>query len=269
MEEWMSDQRRLRGPSIAVVGQWRSGYLRFPLTYAHAVRLAGGDPVVLSTFDTQPNAQIPEEYELLSGLDPLDASALDGLSGLVLPGGGDIDPSWYGHERHPRTHNVNHRRDRFELTMLSAALERDIPVLAICHGMQLLNVLLGGTLEQHLADDPRRLDHDRDRPRAEPAHEVAIESGSVLSKIMGERAYVNSHHHQGLQRVAQSLDEIAWAEDDVLEGVVSRDHSWVVGVQWHPEAMADTDPVELALFEALVAAGERHDEAPTDIRATA
>ena len=181
-----------------------------------------------------------------------DASCLAGAAGLVIPGGGDIDPAFYGGERHPRTHKVNHRRDEFELTLLAAALERDMPVFAICHGMQLLNVHLGGTLEQHLADDPDRLDHDRDRPRAEPAHEIRIKPESMLEPIFGRHAAVNSHHHQGLRVIAPQLEEIAWAEDDVLEAAVMKDRSWVVGVQWHPEAMAPVDPRERQLFGEFV-----------------
>jgi gamma-glutamyl-gamma-aminobutyrate hydrolase PuuD len=256
---------------IAVIGQWRSGYLRFPLTYAHAIRSAGGEAKVLSTFDPAPGDEITQDYELLTGLDPLDPSVLDGAQGLVMPGGGDIDPAWYGCERHPRTHNVNHRRDRFELTLLEEALARDIPVLAICHGMQLLNVHFGGTLDQHLADDPRRLDHDRDRPRAEPAHSIRIEPGTLLEEILGKDPQVNSHHHQGLQRVADELVEVAWAEDGVLEAVVVPSHAWVVGVQWHPEAMAPVDQGERALFEAFVDAtrGVATAESSSEIRASA
>ena len=265
----MSTDERDDDGWIAVVGQWRSGHLRFPLTYAHAVQIAGGAPRVLSTFQPAPGDEAPEEYELVSSIDPLDPSVLDGALGLVLPGGGDIDPAWYGCERHPRTRNVNHRRDQFELTLMKEALEQDIPVLAICHGMQLLNVHFGGTLEQHLADDPRRLDHDRDRPRAEPAHVVRVDEGTLLSDIVGEEVHVNSHHHQGLQRVSDALTEVAWAEDGVLEAVIAKDHSWVVGVQWHPEAMAAVDIVEKALFEAFVDATRGVTTSAREVRASA
>lgn len=188
-------------------------------------------------------------------LDPYDASALDGASGLVIPGGGDIDPELYGRPRHPRTHNVSQRRDRFELTLLSEALDRDMPVLAICHGMQLLNVHQGGTLDQHLLDDEAKLDHYRDRPMAEPAHGVALKEDSRLAQIMGgTNVSVNTHHHQGLDDVAASLKPIGWAEDGVLEAVEAPDYSWVVGVQWHPEAMAPVHEDELAIFRAFVEA---------------
>jgi putative glutamine amidotransferase len=141
------------------------------------------------------------------------------------------------------------------MTLLEDALQREMPVLAICHGMQLLNVQQGGTLDQHLADRHDLLDHDRDRPRAEPAHGLRIKPGSLLANALeGERAQVNSHHHQGLGVVPPTLEELAWAEDGVLEAVGLRDHPFALGVQWHPEAMAPVDPRQLELFRAFVAA---------------
>jgi gamma-glutamyl-gamma-aminobutyrate hydrolase PuuD len=249
---------RLGGP-IAVVGQWRKGLARLPVPYVHAVELAGARTRVLSTFELPPTSEDHVEGEILLGIDPLDHSGLDGCAGLLLPGGGDIDPEWYGRERHPRTHNVSHRRDRFELTLLAAALERDMPILAICHGMQLLNVHLGGTLEQHLADVETRLEHDRDMPRAEPVHDITIEPGSLLEGAMGTRCAVNSHHHQGLDVVSDRLRKIAWAEDGVLEGVQATDYTWVVGVQWHPEAMADTDTKQRRAFDRFVDAAAAYE----------
>ncbi|HEX2294875.1 MAG TPA: gamma-glutamyl-gamma-aminobutyrate hydrolase family protein [Actinomycetota bacterium] len=201
--------------------------------------------------------EVPDDVPLVTGIDPYDPSGLDDADALLLPGGGDIDPEWYGCERHPRTHGVSHRRDRFELTLLAEALERDMPLLAICHGMQLLNVHLGGTLDQHLADRPNRLQHDRDMPRAEPAHGLRTTPDGPLAHITGAvELPVNSHHHQGLDRVADGLVEIAWAEDGVLEGVYGPDYTWVVGVQWHPEAMAPVDPRQRSLFEHFVGAAE-------------
>lgn len=247
----MDTTPRLARP-IAVVGQWRKGYARLPVPYAHAVELAGGRARVLATFDLPPTEDAPTDDDVRLGLDPLDTSGLDGCSGLLLPGGGDIDPEWYGCERHPRTHNVSHRRDRFELSLLEAALRADMPVLAICHGMQLLNVHLGGTLEQHLADEDSRLDHDRDRPRAEPVHDVNVEPGTILGETLGSQAPVNSHHHQGLGVVSPDLRRTAWAEDGVLEGVEAPGYTWVVGVQWHPEAMADTDARQKMIFDHFV-----------------
>jgi putative glutamine amidotransferase len=253
---------------IAVIAQWRKGYARLPLPYLQAVEASGGRARVLGTFELPPTETVPKAMDALLGLDAGDPAPLDGATGLVIPGGGDIDPQWYGAERHPRTHNVSHRRDEFELTLLGAALEHDIPVLAICHGMQLLNVELGGTLDQHLADDAARLDHDRDRPRAEPVHDVRIKPGSLLAEAMGtEEGPVNSHHHQGLERIGRGLEEIAWSGDGVLEAVVMPDQDWVLGVQWHPEAMAAVDRNQKKIFDSFVKATKHAQR--VDLSATA
>lgn len=246
------------GGWIAVVAQWRNGWAKIPTSYVHALDLAGGRARVLSPFHQRDDADAPIPAGSRFGLAVDDATSLAGASGLLIPGGGDIDPALYGEPRHPRTHSVSTERDRFELNLLGAALERDMPVLAICHGMQLLNVHLGGSLDQHLADDPDRLDHDRDRPRAEPAHQVRVKSGAILETILGKHAAVNSHHHQGPGRVSSELEEIAWAEDDVLEAVVMPSRTWVLGVQWHPEAMAPVDHKELDIFRAFVTAADTY-----------
>jgi putative glutamine amidotransferase len=210
---------------------------------------------VLSTFGLRDDQPRRDDLDVLLDLDPEDPSPLTGAAGLVLPGGGDLDPSLYGQEPHPQTSRVSRRRDIFEMTMLAAALREGIPVLAICKGMQTLNVYLGGTLDQHLADDPRRLAHDRDRPRAEPAHLLHLVEDCKLTEIFGTQdLQVNSHHHQGLDEVAESLRPVGWAEDGVLEAVESREYDWVIGVQWHPEAMAPVDELQADLFEAFVGA---------------
>lgn len=249
---------------IAVVSQWRKGFARLPVPYTHAVEAAGGRTRVLSTFELPPLEEQPEETDAVLGADPYDGSVLDGATGLVIPGGGDIDPALYGRERHPRTHNVSNRRDRFELTLLSEALDRDIPVLAICHGMQLLNVHLGGTLIQHLPDDPDRQEHDRDRPRSDPVHLLEIEPESLLADVLGDcEARVNSHHHQGLDDVSDDLVPVAWSEDGVIEAVEAPEFAWVLGVQWHPEVMAPADACQMKLFRAFVAAAASYEGAET------
>jgi putative glutamine amidotransferase len=131
-----------------------------------------------------------------------------------------------------------------------------------------MNVYLGGKLEQHLADNPKRLEHDRDVPRAEPAHLANLKEGSLLAQVMGGVSVpINSHHHQGLDGAAPPLEEIGWAEDGVLEAVTSTDHTWVLGVQWHPEAMADTDKREKAIFDSFVTAAHRFSTADEGLRA--
>lgn len=245
---------------IVISGMWPTNRQkpRFPRNYAVSIEKAGGTPMVMSSHPLAPGETPPDHVETISDVDPEDVRLPDDAVGLVLTGGGDVDPHLYGAEPHARSYNVSRRRDEFELELLGQALDRDMPVLAICRGMQLLNVRLGGTLDQNITDTPGRLDHDRDRVRAEAAHDVEIEPGTVLAGIFGTSAHVNSHHHQGLDVVARGLDEIAWAPDGVLEAVVMPDRSWAVGVQWHPEVMAAVDKQELGLFREFVEATRKY-----------
>jgi len=237
---------------VAVLGQWRKGCLRLPVPYVDAVAEAGLRSRVLSPFELLPSETPPPGLDVITEIDPYDPSPLEGASGLVVCGGGDVDPALYGRQRDPRTHNVSQKRDRFELTCLKAALDQDIPILAICRGMQLLNVHLGGTLTQHLMDDPTKLDHYVDRPLSEPAHSVSVKENSIAAEALGETVLqVNTHHHQGLDDVAEALEELGWSEDGVLEVVGSREHTWVIGVQWHPEAMVPAHDPQTKLFKAF------------------
>jgi gamma-glutamyl-gamma-aminobutyrate hydrolase PuuD len=165
----------------------------------------------------------------------------------VFSGGADVDPALYGAEPHPETDSPQSRRDAGELALLAAALERDMPVLAVCRGFQLLNVVRGGDIVQHL---PEEVGHDEHRavPGRFGVHPVEVADGTRLASIVGERSDVPSHHHQALGRVGDGLVETAWAADGTLEAVEDPSRRFVVGVQWHPEAGEDQ-----ALFEALVA----------------
>lgn len=205
--------------------------------YVDAVSTAGGLPLVL-----------PHEEDLAEAYADL-------LDGLVVTGGAfDIDPAlWGAAERHP-TVRLKERRTRFEWRLLEAALARGLPVLAICGGMQLLNVVLGGTLLQHIPDAvPGALAHEQPNPRTEPGHEVDIAPGSRLHGITGRlRMAVNSAHHQAVDVPGRDLLVSARAPDGVVEAVEHRHHPFVIGVQWHPEY--GIDPGDRRLFEGLVAA---------------
>jgi putative glutamine amidotransferase len=197
--------------------------------YADAVRAAGAEPVLIS----------PEH--------PADLGALDGL---LLSGGLDLNPALYGQDKHPEADEPNDARDRMEMGLLHEALERDVPVLAICRGMQLFNVEHGGTLQQHMTGHQL---HPEDR--GEPAHGVNVEAGSRLAAILGgDRAAVNSRHHQAVDRVGEGLVVSARAEDGTVEALERADKRFAVAVQWHPEDQAAGDAVQRRLFEEFVKA---------------
>ena len=168
------------------------------------------------------------------------------LDGLIFSGGADLDPDAYGAEPHPETTGTRPDRDAAELALLTAALERDMPVLAICRGSQVLNVARGGDLVQHLPEVVGGEQH-KETPGVFADHDVTVEPGTTLGSLLGERAPVKSHHHQGFGRVGEGLRPVAWAEDGTLEAVEDPDRQFAVGVLWHPEAGADD-----TLFRALV-----------------
>ena len=214
------------------------------VTYAEAVEQAGGVPVVLA----------PVAVEMI---DPL----LARLDGLCISGGPDLDPSFYGAEPHPELGPTFPDIDRFELAILRHAQARGLPVLAICRGMQLLNVSRSGTLCQHLPD---RVDgsvvHRQTRPGRFATHEVRVERASRLRGLLGEeRLGVNSFHHQAVERIGTGLHAVAWSPDGVIEAVETDAQHFALGVQWHAESLVDDTP-HAALFAALVRAATAHRE---------
>jgi putative glutamine amidotransferase len=209
-------------------GVWHLPAVLVPLAYVDAVERAGGRAVVIP----------PAERDIEQTLDTLDA--------IVFSGGADVDPARYGAEAHPETDAPQTRRDGGEMALLEAALERDMPTLAICRGFQLLNVVRGGDLVQHLPEKLGSDDHKR-VPGEFAVHPVEIKAGSRLGAIVGATSDVTSHHHQALGRVGEGLVETAWAADGTPEAVEDPSLRFAVGVQWHPEAGQDA-----ALFEALV-----------------
>ena len=182
------------------------------------------------------------------------AVILDSVSGLVLTGGEDVDPARYGEKRHEKIRSINAARDATEIALIEGAKARGKPVLAICRGIQILNVALGGTLVQ---DIPSQLDtkiaHDEDSPRNSRSHDISIEPGSLIAKAVGtEHCTVNSFHHQSVKRVADGMRVTARSPDGVIEGLESADDWWVIAVQWHPEEMTDSpEPWDRGLFKAF------------------
>jgi putative glutamine amidotransferase len=206
-------------------------------TYLGAVRHGGGLPVGLAP-------------EALSAADV--ESLVSRVDGLLLIGGADLDPACYGAERSPRTEATYRERDEFELALVRATFDRDLPVLGICRGMQILNVATGGNLHQHLAD--AGFGEHRPAPGslgADTHHEVEIEPGSLLARAAGtERETVNSHHHQGVDAIGEGGRVVARSQPDgVLEAIEWPQLRHALGVQWHPEAL-ELDRTVAALVTA-------------------
>jgi putative glutamine amidotransferase len=218
-------------PLIAVPGRRRDdirgargGAVLAGRHYLDAVARAGAVPV------------------LLDPSHPLDPDVVARFDGLLLLGGGDVDPARYGvSERHPEVDGIDECHDAFELAAIRAALDLDLPVLAVCRGCQVLNVALGGTLRQHVDDHRGRL------------HPVAVVPGSRTEAAMGTAAPTGwSRHHQVVERVGDGLVVTARDADGLVEGVELPER-WVVGVQWHPEDSASDDPAQQGLFDAFIA----------------
>jgi putative glutamine amidotransferase len=184
--------------------------------------------------------------------------SMEEFGGLILTGGTDVDPALYGEERRRETEPSDRERDDVESALLQAALERDLPVLAICRGLQLMNVALGGTLIQHL-DPPER--HRVPHAKKEtPAHAIRIEPDTLLSSIAGGAGIwqVNSRHHQAIQRLGAGLRVSATAAGDgIVEAIERPDKRFVLGVQWHPENQVFANPEQLKLFLSFAAARAR------------
>ena len=231
-------------------GVWHQPAALLPMSYVEAVQRSGGIALIL-----------PPDEHLVAEPDEV----LDLIDGLMLAGGADIDPASYEQPAHPQTVDTVRERDTFEIALTRAAIARDIPVLGICRGMQLINVACGGTLLQHLPD---LVGHERHRPVVGSFdgadHEVTLSHGSIAAHAAGEVAHgTKSHHHQGVDRLGEGLLVTGFSNLDQLPEAIERDDSrFVLGVQWHPEA----DPAS-AVIGAFVDAsrrgpgrdGERHD----------
>jgi putative glutamine amidotransferase len=219
---------------------WSERAALLPYVYVDAVRRSGGRPVLLP-----PGGDAAEARQTVAGLD-----------GLVVSGGPDVDPSRYGAVRHPMTQPPVTARDEWDLAITATALSQGVPLLAICRGMQVLNICLGGTLHQHVPDLVGHLRHNGPETGF-GLHSVQVAEGSLLASILpsGEFFDVPTHHHQVVDLIGDGLTAVAWEEDGVIEAVeagpseLGAVHGFVLGVQWHPEQGSDP-----RLFDALAAA---------------
>jgi putative glutamine amidotransferase len=216
---------------------WSEDSALLPWRYVNSIRAAGGRPVLLP-----PGGDAAEADATVAVLD-----------GVVIAGGGDIDPATYGVARHPRTGVSTPDRDAWELAIADVAIRTDVPLLGICRGMQVLNVACGGTLHQHIPD---LVGHEAHSGSEEGygMHQVRVISGTTVQSILpgGEYFEVRTHHHQAIDRLGDGLITVGWADDGIIEAVeAATPGGFLLGVQWHPEQGDD-----VRLFTALVAAAE-------------
>lgn len=227
---------------ITLDSEQPGGYSKFPWyavreNYCGAIADAGGLPVPL-----------PHEPEIAE-------SYLDTIQGLVITGGAfDVDPALFGDETRHDTVVTKDRRTNFEIAVTRGAIDRDMPVLGICGGQQLLNVVLGGSLIQHIPDEiDGALAHEQPNPRDEPGHDVAVTAGTLLHRITGARTMsVNSAHHQAVREIGKDVVIDAVAPDGVIEGIELPGRKFCLGVQWHPEF--SIDPGDSKIFDAFIKA---------------
>jgi putative glutamine amidotransferase len=214
------------------------------LTYMRAIEGAGGIPVVIPPLETK-------------AIRPL----LERLSGVCLSGGPDLDPKAYKARPHPKLGPTEPALDRFELAVARAADDSGLPVLAICRGLQALNVARGGTLRQHVPG------HRQSEPGDEVTHRVDVTGGTLLARVLrGSRFSVNSFHHQAVRRLGTGLRATAWAPDGVIEAIEAPNRAFMVGVQWHAETLTGR-PEQQRLFESFVDAALAFEQPSAVMRA--
>jgi len=231
-----------RRPRIGIPMRIELATDRFYLSrhYSEAVEAAGGAPVQIS---------------LIPNFDYVDA-VVDGLDGILLPGSdSDVDPLRYGQQPHPELGSVHTIKDETDLLVIEAAERRELPIFAICFGMQVLNVSRGGTLIQDIRSQVKdAIKHEQGVPRDRPSHRVRLSEQTKLSNIAGTLdAVVNSHHHQAIESLGANLVATAWATDGIVEALEDpRPDRFVVAVQWHPELGWKDDVLSQRLFKSFV-----------------
>jgi putative glutamine amidotransferase len=229
-----SEVRAAQDVSRAAEGEPPRNEMALGLTYMRAIELAGGLPVVIPPLKAD-------------AINPM----LDQLAGICLSGGPDLDPGAYARRAHPKLGPTWPELDQIEIALARGAYARNLPVLAICRGLQALNVARGGTLVQHLPDDGGVV-HRQTDPGDLTTHSVRIESRSRLRRILGaDEVQVNSFHHQAVEQVGAGLRPVAWAPDGTIEALEAADRDFCLAVQWHAECIADAGP-QLALFETFI-----------------
>ncbi len=222
------------------VARWPDGGYGVPSPYIEALRRAGARTAIL------PPGEVGDPDEVLEPFD-----------GLLLVGGGDVDPTRYGESPGPHLYGLEPDRDEFEVQLVRAADRLSRPALCVCRGMQILNVAYGGTLHQHVPDLPGTLEHGVPVANSPTMHDVALEPGTRLRATVGRTTLAcSSHHHQAIDRVGGGLVVTARSADGMIEALerdapMNEHASWVVGVQWHPEDTAATDGAQQGLFDAL------------------
>ncbi|HEY3867742.1 MAG TPA: gamma-glutamyl-gamma-aminobutyrate hydrolase family protein [Actinocrinis sp.] len=232
----------------AAWGVWRVEAALLPFAYVERVAAAGGVPLLLPPLDGAKAQRDPDGVEAAEDMAQAATAAVAALDGLLLSGGPDLDPALYAASRHLATVDTRPERDTWELALLDAALARDIPLLGVCRGVQLINVALGGTLCQHLPD---RTGHDKHRPvpGTYGVTQVALLPDALPGSVLGPRVEVPCHHHQALGMIARGVEVTGRAADGTVEAVQLAGRRFALGVQWHPEEGADD-----GLFRALIVA---------------
>jgi putative glutamine amidotransferase len=237
----------MRTPVIGITTYGRDAANRYtlPAEYVDAVRRAGGLPLLIAPGDPRIDAY------------------LQLIDGLLLSGGGDIDPQRYGGATHETLYHVDAERDEMELSLARAILARGVPTLGVCRGAQILNVAMGGSLIEHLPLVVGESVLHRAPPREPTPHRVQLKPGSRLADIVGcTELQPMSWHHQAIREPAAGLDVVAHAPDGTIEAIELPAHRWLIAVQWHPELTAHADPAQQRLFDALITAANQSTEKP-------